>query len=128
MKPEVFQKGTEHLKKADPLLAALIKEYGNGRLQLDKIAGLPNESILKELIQVKGIGSWTAEMFLLFALGRTDVFPLDDLGIKRAIQIQYGMEDLPSKAEMEQIGAAWAPYESIVCLYLWQSLNNKPSV
>ncbi|WP_171253112.1 DNA-3-methyladenine glycosylase family protein, partial [Acinetobacter baumannii] len=75
-----------------------------------------------------GIGRWTAEMFLLFGMGRMNVFPVGDLGIKKAIQSNYNLPDLPDKKQMLERAAIWAPYESIATLYLWRSLNNKPSL
>ncbi len=109
-------------------LKDLALHHGDGRLEFEEMGGMSNEEIIDRLIQVKGIGRWTAEMFLIFGLGRFDVFPVDDLGIKKAIQFNYGLADLPGKDEMRAIGQAWAPYESIASLYLWRSLNNKPPI
>ncbi|NME98863.1 DNA-3-methyladenine glycosylase family protein [Aneurinibacillus aneurinilyticus] len=99
-----------------------------GRLALDSFADASNEEIVRRLIEVKGIGKWTAEMFLLFGMGRLNVYPIDDLGIKKAIQANYNLDELPDKKKMLEIGAKWAPYETIASLYLWRSLNNKPAV
>lgn len=99
-----------------------------GRLALDTFADASNEEIVRRLIEVKGIGKWTAEMFLLFGMGRLNVYPIDDLGIKKAIQANYNLDELPDKKQMLEIGTKWAPYETIASLYLWRSLNNKPAV
>ena len=79
--------------------------------------------MIEHLTQVKGIGVWTAQMFLIFALRRPDVLPHGDLGIRSAIRKAYGLEDLPKPAEMEKIAAAWRPYTSVACWYLWRSLD-----
>ena len=79
------------------------------------------------LVQVKGLGPWTVDMFLLFHLGRPDVLPVGDLGIKRAVQAEYGLEELPDPAELERIAEPWRPHRSLACLYLWRSLDNTPA-
>ncbi|WP_286883145.1 DNA-3-methyladenine glycosylase family protein [Aneurinibacillus sp. UBA3580] len=100
----------------------------DGRLQLEALTSASNDEVVRQLIRVKGIGRWTAEMFLLFGMGRLNVFPVDDLGIKKAIQLHYGFAELPDKKQMLEISARWFPYETLASLYLWQSLNNKPPV
>ena len=75
------------------------------------------------LTQVKGIGRWTAEMFLMFRLHRPDVLPVDDLGIVKAVQKAYGLRKTPSPDRLQKIGEAWRPYRSVACWYLWRSLN-----
>ncbi|AMA73320.1 MULTISPECIES: DNA-3-methyladenine glycosylase family protein [Aneurinibacillus] len=102
--------------------------FADGRLKEEEFPTLSNEEVVRRLVQVKGIGVWTAQMFLLFGLGRLNVFPVDDLGIKKAIQFNYDLPALPDKKQMIEIGAKWTPYESIACLYLWRSLNNKPEL
>ena len=81
-------------------------------------------TVIEHLVKVKGIGVWTAQMFLMFALRRPDVLPVADLGIRSAMKRAYGLADLPKPAEMERIAAAWKPYSSIACWYLWRSLEN----
>ena len=105
-------------------LAARVK---NGDLQIERLPELSNSEIIAELIAVKGIGEWTAHMFLIFALGRTDVLPVGDLGIKNGIQKLYGLTALPSPAEMQAIAEKyhWHPFESIASWYVWQSLELK---
>jgi DNA-3-methyladenine glycosylase II len=78
------------------------------------------------LTAVKGLGRWTVDMFLMFHLGRPDVLPVGDLGIRKAIQVHYNLEDLPAPAQMEQIAEAWRPHRTLACLYLWESLDNTP--
>jgi DNA-3-methyladenine glycosylase II len=105
-------------------LAAHVKD---GRLELARFKDLPDEDVIAELIAVKGIGLWTAEMFLIFHLGRLDVVSAGDLGIRRAIQIAYGLEELPGVDEVETIAEPWRPHRTLACLYLWRSLDNTPT-
>ena len=99
----------------------------SGELDLDRLPELADEDVVAELIEVKGIGRWTAEMFLIFHLGRPDVMSAGDLGIRRAIQIAYGLEDLPGPTDLERIAEPWRPHRTLACLYLWRSLDNEPS-
>lgn len=84
---------------------------------------MSNEEIVEELVKVKGIGQWTVEMFLIFTMGRPDVFSYGDLGIRNAIKKLYGFSETPTKEEAEQIAEKWKPYRSIACRYLWKSLG-----
>jgi len=84
---------------------------------------LDNEQVVGELTKVKGIGPWTAEMFLMFTLAREDVFSHGDLGLRKAVQKMYGFKDKPSKEQIENIAIKWAPYRTYACLILWQSLD-----
>jgi len=99
-----------------------------GSLRLDELNGLSDEDVIRALTQVKGIGRWTAEMFLMFRLHRPDVLPVGDLGIVNAIKKQYRLRKTPSPERMMRIGEAWRPYRSIACWYLWASLDNAPDV
>jgi DNA-3-methyladenine glycosylase II len=103
----------------------LSERVENGVLDLEKLSDLPNEEVVKELDDVKGIGRWTAEMFLIFVLGRTDVLPVDDLGLRKAAQKTYRLRKLPTKEKFEQLSKSWHPYSSIATLYLWRS-QEKP--
>lgn len=91
---------------------------------LDELQAMDDETIIKTLTVVKGIGRWTVQMLLMFRLHRWDVLPLDDLGIRNAIRQLYGLPELPNKKTIEQIGQPWQPYRTVACWYLWQSLNN----
>lgn len=95
-----------------------------GKVNLGQLNSFTDEEIIQQLVQVKGIGKWTAEIFLIFGLGRADVLPADDLGVKKAIQRHYGLEKIPTPREVLEIGAKWKPYRTIAALYLWKSLNN----
>jgi DNA-3-methyladenine glycosylase II len=104
----------------------LAERVEDGRLDLGALKELSDEDVIADLIEVKGIGRWTAEMFLMFHLARPDVVSTGDLGIRRAIQIAYGMEELPGPTEMERISEPWRPHRTLACLYLWRSLANEP--
>jgi DNA-3-methyladenine glycosylase II len=108
----------------------LAKHVASGELQLGVIASLPNDEVIRELVAVKGIGEWTAHVFLIFALGRLDVLPVGDLGIRMGIQKMYGLPVAPTPAEVRDIAAknAWHPYESVASWYIWQALDNVPKV
>jgi DNA-3-methyladenine glycosylase II len=95
-------------------------------LHLDALDAMTDEEVIAELTKVKGIGRWTAEMFLMFRLHRPDVLPLGDLGIVNAMKRAYGLRKPPTPARMMKIGESWRPYRSIACWYLWASLDNKP--
>jgi DNA-3-methyladenine glycosylase II len=107
-------------------LRDLAKRVSDGRLDLGRLADLPDEDVIAELLEVKGVGRWTAEMFLIFHLARPDVVSTGDLGIRRAVQIAYGMEELPGPQELERIAEPWRPHRTLACLYLWRSLANTP--
>lgn len=100
----------------------------DGRLDMDHIAALPNELLIEQLTAVKGIGEWSAHMYMLFGLGRLDILPTGDLGIKKAIQNLYGLDGLPSPEQIITVANqnGWHPYESVASWYLWQSLDNSP--
>jgi len=98
----------------------------DGRLDLKGLGKLSDEDVIAELVEVKGVGRWTAEMFLIFHLGRPDVVSVGDLGIRRAVQIAYGMKELPGPEELEKLAEEWRPHRTLACLYLWRSLDNTP--
>jgi DNA-3-methyladenine glycosylase II len=129
---QILRKRPTTLRKAGlsnakvAFLRDLAAHVRDGRLDLKRLAKLSDEDISAELIAVKGIGLWTTEMFLIFHLGRPDVVSAGDLGIRRAIQISYGLEELPSIAEVERIAEPWRPHRTLACLYLWRSLDNTP--
>jgi len=102
----------------------LAKHTRKGRVVFETLAESDDATVIEHLTKVKGIGVWTAQMFLMFALRRNDVLPVADLGIRTAMKKAYGLEDLPKPPEMEKIAAAWKPYTSVACWYLWRSLDN----
>ena len=108
-------------------LRDLCRRIEAGQLPLDAIERMDDESVVDALTQVKGIGRWTAEMFLIFRLQRPDVLPVGDLGIVKAVQRAYKLRKAPSPDRLTRIGEAWRPYRSVACWYLWASLNNDPT-
>lgn len=92
-------------------------------LPLGRLARLEDERVVQVLSTVKGIGRWTAEMYLMFRLGRPDVLPVDDYGIRKAMQAAYRMRSLPKPERMRRVAEAWRPYRSAACWYLWRSLE-----
>lgn len=94
----------------------------DGRLDLKGLKKHPDDEVMRQLIAVKGIGRWTAEIFLMFRLGRPDIFPADDLGLMNAVQRAYGLRKRPDPKRLRKLGEAWRPYRSVAAWYLWQSL------
>jgi DNA-3-methyladenine glycosylase II len=107
-------------------LRSLAEHVVSGELELDLLHALPDEEVIAELVAVKGLGLWSAQMFLMFHLERPDVLPVGDLGIRRAIERAYGLPELPLPAQMEQIAEPWRPHRTLACRYLWRSLANEP--
>ena len=101
----------------------LATRWLDGSLEPDRLPEMDDEEVVEHLTRVKGIGRWTAEMILLFALARPDVLPVDDLGLRVAVQRAYGLAERPGKVELTEIGEPWRPYRSAATLYLWRSLN-----
>lgn len=97
----------------------------DGTIDFRRIARQSDEEAIAELIQVKGIGRWTAQMYLMFSLGRLDVFAPDDLGLQNAIKKLYDVPEKPKRTHFEVVAEVWAPYRSIASWYLWRSLENK---
>jgi len=98
----------------------------SGSLPLDALDAMTDEEVIVALTQVKGIGRWSAEMFLMFRLHRPDVLPVGDLGIVNAVKNVYGLRKTPTPDRILKIGEAWRPYRSIASWYLWRSLDNEP--
>jgi DNA-3-methyladenine glycosylase II len=98
----------------------------SGELELDRFDELSDEEVIEEIVAVRGLGQWTAEMFLLFHLERPDVLSGGDLGIRKAVQIEYGLEEMPTPERVLEIGEAWRPNRSLASLYLWESLAAVP--
>ncbi len=130
---EVLADDPEELKAAAGLsrskvsfLRSLAEHITDGSLQLEALDELPDEEVIAELVAVKGLGTWTAHMFLMFHLQRPDVLPVGDLGIRRAVMHAYGLQALPSPETLEMLAEPWRPHRTLACLYLWRSLDNTP--
>ncbi len=95
----------------------------DGKVLFNKLPALADTDVIESLTQVRGVGVWTAHMFLIFALRRANVLPVGDLGIRAAIRKAYGLADLPTPAEVERIGAPWHPYRTVASWYLWRSIE-----
>lgn len=108
-------------------LRDLAEHVEDGDLDLERLPELPDEEVSTQLIAIKGLGRWTVDMFLMFHLGRPDILPVGDLGIRRAVEIAYGLDGLPDPAELTRIAQPWQPHRTLACLYLWASLDNAPA-
>lgn len=107
-------------------LRDLARRVVDGELDLDSLHALPDEEVIDRIASVKGLGRWSADMFLIFHLGRPDVLPVGDLGIRRAVERAYGLDGLPDAQTLDDIAASWRPQRTLACLYLWESLDNNP--
>ena len=129
----ILQKSIEELRSAglSRTKAAYIQDLANhildGTLQIQKLPQLSNEEIIRELTAVKGIGEWTAHMFLMFSLGRLDILATSDLGVRNGVKHVYNLPEPPDAATITALAKKyhWAPYESIACWYMWQALKLK---
>jgi DNA-3-methyladenine glycosylase II len=131
----IIQKSHDELRSAGlsnakaHYIRDLAQHVLDGRISFDQIDAQSNAEIIDELTDVKGIGEWTVQMFLLFCVGRLDVLATGDLGIRNAIRSLYGYPEVPTPLQVSDVAADnnWHPYESIACWYLWRSLDNAPS-
>lgn len=131
---EVLADDPEELRAAAGLsrakvsfLRSLAEHVVDGSLELERLDELSDEEVIAELVAVRGLGTWSAHMFLMFTLRRPDVLPVGDLGIRRAFRDLYGLDGLASPAEMERIAEPWRPYRTIACRFLWRALNAVPA-
>ena len=108
----------------------LAQHIVDGKVTFDHLDELPNDEVIKELTSVKGIGEWTAHMFLMFCMGRTDILPTGDQGIRSGMRTLYKLNTLPDPKAMQRIAKKyqWHPYESMACWYIWHFLDNKPKL
>jgi DNA-3-methyladenine glycosylase II len=130
---EVLAEDPEDLRAAAGLsrakviyLRSLAEHVVDGSLELEKLDALSDEDAIAELVAVKGIGVWSAHVFLMFHLERPDILAVGDLGIRRSMMVAYGLPELPGPAEMEEIAEPWRPYRTLACRYLWRALENEP--
>ena len=107
-------------------IRSLASHVVEGELHLGSLDEMSDTEVIAELTAVKGLGEWTAHMFLMFHLRRPDVLPVGDQGIRRAVERLYGLEGIPDAATLERLGERWAPYRTLASLYLWHSLDNAP--
>src|SRR5256885_2056133 len=112
-------------KQKSSYLFDMAERAKRGELDFSKLADMNDDEVIEHLTQVKGVGVWTAHMFLMFTLRRANVLPTGDFGIRVAMKKHYRKRKLPNPAQMEKIAKSWAPYRSIACWYLWQSIDVK---
>jgi DNA-3-methyladenine glycosylase II len=112
-------------KQKSSYLRDMAERTVHGELNFGKLHALPDEEVIKHLTQVKGVGEWTAQMFLMFTLRRPNVLPTGDFGVQMAIKKHYKKRKLPKPLQMEKLAKAWEPYRSVACWYLWRSLDLK---
>lgn len=104
-------------------IRALARHTRDGTVKFTDLPGVDDDAVIATLTKVKGIGVWTAQMFLMFALKRTDVLPVGDLGVRKAMQMAYRLPEMPNPATMMEIAEPWRPYRSVASWYLWRSLD-----
>jgi DNA-3-methyladenine glycosylase II len=107
-------------------LRSLAEHVIDGSLELERLHDLPDDEVIAELVAIKGLGLWSAHMFLMFHLQRPDVLAVGDLGIRRAVMVRYGLDKLPGPAELEAIAEPWRPFRTLASRYLWRSLDATP--
>jgi DNA-3-methyladenine glycosylase II len=122
---DIQLRGVGLSKQKSSYLKDLAEKTASGLLNFSQLPDLSDEEVIKHLTQVKGIGVWTAHMFLMFSLRRPDVLPTGDYGVQMAIKKHYKKRKVPKPKDMEKIAKSWAPYRSIACWYLWRSLDIK---
>lgn len=103
-------------------LRDLALKFADGAVDAGALPSLPDEEVVTRVTEIKGIGRWTAEMLLIFCLGRPDVLPVDDLGLRRSAQLAYGLAELPTAKVLQSLAESWRPYRSVATWYLWRSL------
>ena len=124
--PVARLRGVGLSKQKSAYIQDLAARAASGAFPARGLASLPDEKVVAHLTEIKGIGQWTAEMFLIFCLGRPDVLSPSDLGIRKAVQRAYAYKSLPSPRTVERHGLRWKPYRSIACWYLWASVDGAP--
>jgi DNA-3-methyladenine glycosylase II len=107
-------------------LSELAAHASDGRLPLERLEEWDDEEVIARLVPVRGIGRWTAEMFLIFSLGRLDVLPVDDFGLRAGVRDQYGLKELPGRPALRALAECWRPYRSVATWYLWRSRGFVP--
>jgi len=115
-------------KQKASYIVDLATKVADGTINLEKLPSMVDEEVIEHLVQVKGVGRWTAEMILIFSLGRLDVLPVDDYGVQKGFQKVYGLRKLPSPERMKRIAAKWKPYRTIGSWYMWKAVDTAPPV
>ena len=126
--PEPLREAAGLSRAKVSFLRSLAEHVLSGELELERMHELEDGEVSAELVAVKGIGQWTADMFLIFHLDRPDVLAVGDLGIRAAMRNAYALEELPAPAEMEELALPWRPHRSTACRFLWRSLDEAAPV
>jgi DNA-3-methyladenine glycosylase II len=124
--PETLREAAGLSRAKVTFLRSLAEHVSAGQLELERLDELSDAEIVAELVAVKGLGEWSAHMFLMFQLGRPDVLAVGDLGVRRAVERAYGLPDLPSGDELRELATPWRPHRTAACMLLWHSLDNEP--
>jgi DNA-3-methyladenine glycosylase II len=124
--PEELRAAAGLSRSKTTYLRSLAEHVLDGSLELERLEELDDDAVIAELVAVKGIGEWSAHMFLMFQLARPDVLAPGDLGVRRGVQITYGLEQMPSPAEVIELAERWRPYRTAACMYLWRSIDAAP--
>jgi DNA-3-methyladenine glycosylase II len=132
---EILAADAEELRSAVGLSRAKVLSFRSlaehilsGELELARLHELPDDAVVERLSAIRGIGPWTADIFLIFHLHRPDVLPVGDVGIRRAVEQAYGLPAPPATAELERIAEPWRPWRTLACLYLWRTTQSTPQV
>ncbi len=131
--PQLLETGEETLRgvglsgRKVEYVKDLASHVVDGELEVDRLGDLTDDKVIEEITAVRGLGVWTAHMFLIFHLEREDVLPVGDLGVRNAIKAEYGLDELPTATEMEELAEPWRPHRTLASLYLWESLSNTPA-
>jgi DNA-3-methyladenine glycosylase II len=124
--PETLRAAAGFSRAKVAYLRSLAEHVLDGELELERLAELPDDEVIRDLTAVKGIGEWSAHMFLMFTLHRPDVLAVGDLGVRNAAMRAYDLPAPPKPAELEALAEPWRPHRTRACLYLWRSLENTP--
>jgi len=125
--PEELRAAAGLSRSKAAFLRDLAEAVSSGALVLEELDALPDAQVAEQLVQVRGIGQWTVDMFLIFHLGRPDVLPVGDLGLRRAAQLAYGLRKLPEPPRLVRLARPWRPWRSVATWYLWASLRVQPA-
>ena len=124
--PETLRAAAGFSRAKVVYLRSLAEHVLAGELELERLAELPDDEVIRDLTAVKGIGEWSSHMFLMFTLHRPDVLAVGDLGVRNAAMRAYDLPAPPKPAELEALAEPWRPHRTRACLYLWRSLENTP--
>ncbi len=124
--PQALRVATGFSRGKVMYLRSLAEHVESGALRLDELERLDDADVIRALTAVKGVGEWTAHMFLMFTLRRPDVLPVGDLGVRNAVRRAYGLTAVPQPSALSELAEPWRPYRTRACLYLWRSLDNAP--